>query len=59
MEERFTLAHGFRDFSFRPWLLAPMDFTSVTRQKHHGAENWWLIPVILATQEAQMRRITV
>jgi hypothetical protein len=24
-----------------------------------GARLWWLIPVILATQEAEIRRITV
>jgi hypothetical protein len=26
---------------------------------HHGARHWWLTPVILVTQEAEIRRIVV
>jgi hypothetical protein len=28
-------------------------------KKHFRARPWWLTPVILATQEAEIRRITV
>jgi hypothetical protein len=28
-------------------------------EKKKGARPWWLIPAILATQEAEIRRITV
>jgi hypothetical protein len=28
-------------------------------QRTNGAEHWWLMPAMLATQEAEIRRITV
>jgi hypothetical protein len=30
-----------------------------TSLKRKGARHWWLTPVILATQEAEIRRIMV
>jgi hypothetical protein len=31
----------------------------VSLEKTHVAMHWWLTPVILATQEAEIRKITV
>jgi hypothetical protein len=33
--------------------------TKIKKKKEEEARHWWLTPVILATQEAEIRRITV
>jgi hypothetical protein len=32
---------------------------TLLKNTQHRARSWWLMPVILATQEAEIRRITV
>jgi hypothetical protein len=36
-----------------------LDLLSSTTKKKKLAEHWWLTPVILATQEAEIRRTEV